>query len=338
MSRRILIIKLSSIGDVVHALPVARSLRLGHPDAFLSWAVHRSCAEVVEDNPYLDEIFVVEDKSLRGILGAGTRLAERGFDTAVDLQGLFRTGLLALQSGAWERIGFTGNQEMRRLFINRPAVDPRVKQLPPYAYLEFARAAGGAEIDPVPQIFLRLEHRQEAAELLAPALARGGPIIALNPGARWDTKRWQPERYAAVGDRLVRETGAEIVLIGSSSERPLTDRISAAMSTPPLVLSGQTTLKTLAAVLERSALYVGGDTGPMHIAAAMGTPVAAIFGPTDPEKTAPVGSPYRIIRSDVPCAPCRLRECSHHSCMEFVREDQVVSAALSLLRSPTLRV
>ncbi|HET6387006.1 MAG TPA: lipopolysaccharide heptosyltransferase II [Armatimonadota bacterium] len=335
--RRILIVKLSSIGDVVHALPVARSLRLGFPDAYICWAVHRSCREVVEGNPYLDEVFVLEEKTLGRLFRAGIQLRAKGFDTAIDLQGLFVSGLLTWLSGSRDRIGFIGNQEMRRLFINRPSVRSNRRMLPPYCYMEFAVAAGGPSLEPAPEIFVSAEHRRAAGELLAPALSRGGPIVALNPGARWDTKRWSIEGFAAVADQLMDEHGAEVVIIGGPGDRPLADAIAAKMRSNPLSIAGQTSLKTLAAVFERSAIYLGGDTGPMHIAAAMGTPVLAIFGPTDPEKTGPVGAPYRIIRHEVPCGPCRLHECGHHTCMRRVTPEEVTAAALELIRSPVLR-
>ncbi|MCA1596987.1 MAG: hypothetical protein LC772_11260, partial [Chloroflexi bacterium] len=194
--RRILIVKLSSIGDVVHALPAARALRLGFPDAYLCWAVHRTCREIVEGNRYLDDVYVVEDKSLRGILKAGKELRARKFDTAIDMQGLFRSGLLAWLSGAPERIGFSGNQELHGLFINRPAVKPGYVRPSPYCQMEFAVAAGAPRIDPMPEIFVSPEHRREAMRLLAPALAGGGPVVTINPGAAWDTKRWSPRGYS----------------------------------------------------------------------------------------------------------------------------------------------
>jgi heptosyltransferase I len=337
MGRRFLIIKLSSIGDVVHALPAARSLRLGFPDAHITWAVHHSSREIVEGNRYLDQVFVVHDKSLGGIWRAGRELGRQGFDTAIDMQGLFRSGLLTWLSGAPERIGFSGTQELHHLFINRPAVPPGYLKPSPYCQMEFAVAAGGPRLEPIPEIYVGPEHRHEAAELLAPALARGGPLIAITPGAAWETKRWSIEGYAEVADRLMTKHGAEVVIVGGPADEAAGEAICARMSGPGISAAGKTSLKTLAAIFERSALYVGGDTGPMHIAAAMATPVLAIFGPTDPAKTGPVGAPYRIIRHEVPCGPCRLRTCDHHTCMRRVTPEEIVEAASDLLRQPTLR-
>ena len=337
MPRRILIVKMSSIGDVIHALPVARALRLAFPDAHVCWAVHRSCRDVVEGNRYLDEVFVVQDKSVRGIWQAGRELAGRSFDTAIDMQGLFRSGLLAWRSGARERIGFSGNQEMRQLFINRPLVKPGYWNTAAYCQMEFAAAAGASRIDPMPEIFLAPDHRAAASQLLADEIASGMPIVALNPGTAWPTKRWAVEGYAAAADRLVQTTGARIVITGALSDMPLARSIAQGMAHPASILAGRTSLKVLAAVFERAALYIGGDTGPLHIAAAMGTPVVAIFGPTEPTWTGPTGSPSRIIRHKVPCGPCRNRQCGHHTCMRLVTVEEVVAAATELLAGPVLR-
>ena len=330
--RRILIVKMSAIGDVVNALPAARALRLGFPDAYLCWAVHRIAKEVVEGNRYLDEVFVIEDKSLPGIIRAGRELATRRFDTSLDMQGLFRSGLLARLSGATQRIGFSGNQELRCLFVNRPVIKPGQSRLAPYTMMEFAVAAGAPRIEPVQEIRISPDHRKEAAELLAPALARGGPIVALNPGASWETKRWSLEGYAAVADRLA-AGGAEIAIIGAPGDREAADFIATHMTAPAIMLAGRTSLKTLAAVLERCVLYLGGDTGPMHIAAAMSTPALAIFGPTDPIRTGPLGDAHRVIRHRVPCGPCRRRECDHHTCMQLVKVAEVTARAEEMIRA-----
>nr|MDQ2731740.1 glycosyltransferase family 9 protein [Armatimonadota bacterium] len=319
-------------------LPAARSLRLGFPDAYICWAVHRTCRDVVEGSRYLDDVYVIEDKSVPGIIRAGRELSHRGFDTSIDMQGLFRSGLLSWLSGAKERIGFSGTQELHNLFVNRPAVKPGSLRPAPYCQMQFAVAAGGPLIEPVPEIFVSVERRNEAAELLAPALAGGGPIVAVNPGAAWATKRWSLEGYAAAAEGLQKRFGAQIIITGGPGDAPAAEEIAGRMTSAPLLLAGKTSLKTLAAVFERCALYLGGDTGPMHIAAAMSTPVLAIFGPTDPEKTGPVGAPYRIVRHDVPCGPCRLRECDHHTCMRLVTVHEVITAAGELLTGPVLRV
>jgi len=167
----------------------------------------------------------------------------------------------------------------------------------------------------------------------AELLGEGDGWIGLNPGAYYGAaKRWIPERYAAVGDRLGRATGARIAVVGGAVERPLGEAIAAAMERPPRVLCGETTVGELVGVLSRLRLLVSNDSGPMHVAAALGVPVVAIFGPTDWRETAPRGEHHRLVREDVPCAPCLLRECPiDHACMRRITVDRVVAEARALI-------
>jgi heptosyltransferase-2 len=161
----------------------------------------------------------------------------------------------------------------------------------------------------------------------------GARWVGMNPGASFGSaKRWAPERYAEVGDRMAADTGARVAILGGAAERPVAEAIASAMQARAEILSGRTTLPELIGVLSRLSLLVTNDSGPMHLAAALGVPVVAVFGPTDWRETAPVGARQRLVREDVSCAPCKLRECPiDHRCMRLVTAGRVASAALELL-------
>ncbi|MCU0242146.1 MAG: lipopolysaccharide heptosyltransferase II, partial [Vicinamibacteria bacterium] len=171
------------------------------------------------------------------------------------------------------------------------------------------------------------------SERAAERLAAPGPWVVINPGAAYGSaKRWLPARFAAVGDGLAESHGARIAIVGSAKEREIGMAVAAQMRAPALVLSGETSLHELIGVLNRARLLVTNDSGPMHLAAALGRAVVAIFGPTDPSETAPVGARARIVRETAECAPCRHRECpTDHRCMERVTGERVLALARQML-------
>jgi heptosyltransferase-2 len=168
----------------------------------------------------------------------------------------------------------------------------------------------------------------------AALLGEGLPCVGINAGAAYGTaKRWLPDRFAAAADLLAKQQGLRPVLLGGPAERGLAEQIAASMTTPARVLCGETTLPELVGVLSRLGLLLTNDSGPMHVAAALGVPVLAVFGPTDWRETAPVGPRARLVREPVDCSPCMLRECPiDHRCMQRVGVERVVGEALDLLR------
>lgn len=336
-ARRILIVKLSSIGDVVHALPLAAALRRRFPEAYLAWAVGPAAAEVVIGNPYLSETLIVGGqgeappgaRNLPELTrpGALRRLLHAiGFDLALEVQGLFKSALVAYLSGAQERIGFRNCQEGTCLLNNRRVVPDRRDCHAVDGYLGFA-AAVGAPTQPVEfAIAISAEDEQCAAQLLG-----AGRFVALIPGARWDSKRWPARRFAAVSDALHQEFGCEGVVVGGAGDGPLATEILAAAKSPVRDLTGKTTLKQLAAVFRRCLLTVGNDTGPMYLSSAVGTPTVAVFGPTDMTRLGPYGEGHAKVSANVDCAPCRRRDCTSRKCLEAVTVERVVEAARPLL-------
>jgi heptosyltransferase-1 len=335
---RILIVKLSSIGDVIHSLPVAAALRRRYPRAYLAWAVGPAAAEAVTGNPHLDETLIMGGGAdAAGVCalpplsapGALRRaLRARRFDTTVDMQGLFKSALLAFLSGARDRIGFRNLQEGTFLLNNRRVVPDRRDVHAVEGYFGFARALD-APVEPV-DFTIATSAREEAE---AAALLSGiEHPIALIPGARWLSKRWPPGHFAAAADALAEESGGRGVIVGAADDAPLAAAIAAAARTPLVDLTGRTTLKQCAAVLRRCRLVIGNDTGPMYLAAAVGTPTVAVFGPTDASRLGPYGEGHARVWAHLTCAPCRRRECAPLRCLEAVTPEQVVAAARELLR------
>jgi heptosyltransferase-2 len=247
----------------------------------------------------------------------------------VILPNSFGSALAARLAGIPNRWGYA--TDGRALLLSRAArVPDAVRGRSQVYYYRAMLEAVGLSVAGPPDTGLACpaEWKERGAALLG-----DGPWIGLNPGAIYGTaKRWLPERYAAVGDRLARRVGARVAIVGGEAERALGETVAGAMTGSPRVLCGRTTLPELVGVLANLRLLVTNDSGPMHVSAALGVPVVAVFGPTDWRETAPIGPRHAVVREPVECAPCLLRECPiDHRCMRRIETDRVAAAALELL-------
>ncbi|MBL7139916.1 MAG: lipopolysaccharide heptosyltransferase I [Planctomycetes bacterium] len=317
---RTLIIKPSSMGDVVQALPVLTALKEAHPAAHVSWLVGKSFAGILEGHPRLDEVIVFDRQRFGtftfSVTVAGEFLAfmkslrQRRFTTVIDLQGLLRSGLLALATGAPSRVGFRDARELAPLFYTAEVFVPRRIVHAVDRYLAVAQRLGLAGPRARDHLPVSTEARAAIRRRLAEAgLAPGEPFVAVGPHARWPTKEWPAERFAAVVEMLGRYEGARAVLVGSRDAADAARLIARGLAEPPIDLTNRTTLKELAAVLAEARVMLTNDSGPMHVAAAVGTPVVAIFGPTNPARTGPYGPGHRILAGRAACSPCYRRQC-----------------------------
>jgi lipopolysaccharide heptosyltransferase I len=328
--RRILLIKPSSLGDIVHAMPTLAALRERFPQAEVTWLVKRQWASLVEVIGGVDHICVVE-RGLRGWLGQVPSLRAARFDLVVDLQGLFRSGAMAWLTGCGRRIGFANAREGSPWFYTQRVAVPAAPMHAVDRYLLVAEALGAARpAEPRFDFVDRPEDRQAAEALLTQAgLAASSRWIAMNVSARWETKRWPPQHFAEAADRLSEAQALPIVFMGGPAERPETHAVMAHMRTKAVDLTGRTPVGLLPGLLRRAAVLVTNDSGPMHIAAAVGTPVVALFGPTDPVKTGPYGPGHVVLSHAVECRPCFRRDCSRAvalECLTGVQPEQVVRA------------
>ncbi|MDE2925019.1 MAG: lipopolysaccharide heptosyltransferase II [Acidobacteriota bacterium] len=330
------------IGDAVMSLAALRELRRLQPQARLTLLAREWVAPIFEGQGVADQVVTLENRSLgvRGVFRVGRRL--RGFDTAVLFQNAFEAALLALTARIPNRIGYT--TDGRRLLLTQ-GVRPRIKDLgrhQTYYYLDLLFQAGVSSIDYLedssfrPDIHLTPSRAQleSADSLLGEAgVESGRPLVGLNPGAAFGSaKRWFPERYAEVADRLIEEAGAEVVLLGSSSETPIAVRVREQMKQTPRFLVGRTSLSALIGVLARCRLFLGNDSGPMHLSAALGVPLVAVFGSTDEVATGPLSPQATVIHKHVECSPCLLRECPIDlRCFDRIHSGEVYRAARRLL-------
>ena len=331
--RRILIVKPSSLGDIIHSLPVLWELRRLYPGAHIGWVVKEVWRDIIADNPLLDEVIVLK-KGVGGFLSAVKNIRKAGYDTVIDLQGLFRSGLMTLLSGASEKTGFSNARELAHLFYNHTVAVPPGTVHAVERYLEILKPIQNDR--PHFPLYTDIDDAEWVKDFLRTNnLSHARPLIAVNPSARWEKKRWPITSYAALINQLIRELKAGIIILGSKEDIPLAEKISFLASGRPVVSAGKTSLKTLSALLERVDLLVTNDSGPMHIAAALGTPVVALFGPTNPGLTGPYGDGHKVLRKEMECSPCLRGPCIHGRpiCMEAITEEEVMEAVKATLVS-----
>jgi lipopolysaccharide heptosyltransferase I len=312
VTTRIALIKLSSLGDVVHALPVAATLRARVPDVHLTWIVERREAAVLRDHPALDALLAVDTRRwrrarglrdladvVRAVREMRRKLRLAAFDVALDLQGLLKSGVLAAATRAPLRIGFAARrcrEPLNALFTNR-----RVEPPPAARHIvdQHLSLLGPLRVtEPVREFRLPVDAGAEARadEFLAGhGVKPGQRLVVLNPGAGRPDKRWPEERFRALAGRLTEDAGADVVVVWGPGEEATARRIapggvSRALLGPP------TNLHELVAFLRRANVLVAADTGPLHLAAALGTPCVGLYGPTSAVRNGPYGAGHRCLQ------------------------------------------
>lgn len=334
-SARILLIKPSSLGDIVHAFPVVSAIKTQWPGSHMTWVVKRQWADLVERAEGIDRVWPV-DMTVRSWIREGQALRAERFDLAIDLQGLFRSGLLAWLSGAPMRVGFANGREGSPWFYTQlvPVLNLDIHAVG--RYLSVA-AALGASLPDKPRFEFRLLE-EDMATVRELCRRRGfsvdRPWVAMNIGARWPTKRWPLTSFAAVVDQLHKAHLDPVVMIGGSEERADTKRLRVLTKSPFIDLSGEIPLGCLPALLSKATAMVTNDSGPMHIAAGLGVPVVAMFGPTSATRTGPYGDGHHVLTSRIPCSPCFSRVCRHDpelECLHLITPTQVVDVIRTLL-------
>jgi heptosyltransferase-2 len=290
---------------------------------------------VLTPHPDVDEVWTIDDSSAKGFADAAMRLRQLDADLGFLLPNSIKTAALFAAGGVRHRVGY--DRDARRALLNHP-VELRPEDLAVHEvryYLRLLHFWQGDARDPSP---LRLElteaEKEEASSWLArQGIARGQMVVGLNPAALFGTaKRWLPDRFAEVGRHFVRKHGARVVVTGLPQERDVAQQVCAAGGEDFVNGAGRMKLRELMAFIGHCGLYVTNDSGAMHLAAALGTPLVAVFGSTDWVTTAPLSTRARIVRVETPCAPCILRHCPiDHRCMSLVTTDRVIDEAENLL-------
>jgi len=367
----ILIVKLSAIGDVVHTLPSLAALRSLYPEAHLTWVVEEGAADLLRGHPCLDRVLVSRRKTWLKALRKGAiagaskemreflaRLRDRPYDLVIDFHGLFKSALLAALSGGRRRLGYDSLQELSGFFYNEKIPEDLTKHAVE-RYLDFIRHLGVFYNEKIPEDLTKhaveryldfIRHlgavpavrdftipaddvnRRRVEELLREEglLGGSGPLVAVNPVALWPTKLWTQEAFADLCLRLA-EGGCRVVLTGAEAEGGYLEGVRVKAKGKVKNLGGRTTLRDLACLYGLADVVVTTDSGPMHIAAAVGTPVVALFGPTDPARTGPYGEGHRVIRRNLPCAPCFRKVCRNNRCLTEIEAGEVLREVEGLL-------
>jgi lipopolysaccharide heptosyltransferase II len=339
---RLLIRATNWVGDAIVALPALQAVRKRFVDAHIAVLALPYVAEVYGGQGIAEELIVYDRKGehagIRGRERLAATLRSKQFDTALLLQNAFDAAWIAWRGGIPERIGY--NRDGRGLLLTRAIPVPKAGEIPAHEkfyYLELVRRAGWLESLPdVPQIALSVSAQQleKAEERLRALGARvGAARIAVGAGASYGSaKCWPPERFAQALNQLRRERDADIVLFGAPSENEVSAAIQAGLTQPALDLTGKTQVAELPALLSRCSVFLGNDSGAMHVAAAVGLPVVAVFGPTDPFGTAPATTRCTIVQEKPYCSPCFLRRCpTDHRCMTAVAPEMVCAPLLTAM-------
>ena len=330
---RILVRGVNWVGDTVLSYPTVEQLKTLFPKSHLAILIPSYLVDLWKTFPYVDEIIPFQKKegigSIWEDLNLSQSLKERNFDLAVILPRSFRSAFHIFLARIPIRIGY--QSEGRSLFLTHGI--RRTKEILKghriHYYRKLVEFLGETEGLPSPKIFLREEDRRWADGVLKDlGIPEGKLLIGINPGATFGlAKCWYPDRFGKLGKRLAEKWEARILLFGKEEERPIVDEILHYLGTDGIDLTGKTGLLQLAALLERCTLLVTNDTGTMHMAAAVGSPVAALFGSTPPLATGPWGEGHVVVRRDVPCSPCWKRICpKDHRCMDLITVDEVEKA------------
>jgi len=330
---RILIVRLSAIGDCLHTLPVLCALRERRPQAFLGWLVEGRSGDLLREHPALDELIIVPRgwlKSPRIIWQLRRRLRMLRFDVAIDVQGLTKSAIAARLSGAPRRIGMTG-VDGRELspWLNNEHVEPRATHIVD-RNLELLGPLGVT----APQVKFGLPRpaadESRATGIIAEAGLEAG-FAVINPGAGWPSKLWPPERFAAVARYLGHDRGlASLVVWAGPQEKAMAETIVAA-GEGYARMAPATTLTDLSAVVRRARLFVGSDTGPLHLAAAVGTPCVALFGPMPAERNGPYGAGHAVLQKVSLGGSSRSRRTAGPESMLAISVEDVARACDSIL-------
>ena len=320
------------------SLPALQALRQHWPDAEIALLAKPWVAELLRNQEITNQLIVYDSKARhRGLLGRerlANELRREKFDLAVLFPNAFDAAWIAWRAGIPERVGY--GRDVRSWLLTQAIAVPKAGETPPhecYYYLELLRRAGWLdELPAVTDIRLAIsgQARETAEDRLRKAGLRNATLrVAIAPGANYGAARcWMPERYAALADRFVDEFGADVILFGAPAEEEIVTKIAAGMRHRSLNLAGQTSIGDLPALLSRCHIFIGNDSGAMHVAGAAGLRTLGIFGPTDPHGTSPMTPNFRMVRHPVECSPCFLRKCPiDHRCMTGISVDAVYSAA-----------
>jgi heptosyltransferase I len=335
--RRIAIIKPSALGDIVHALPVLSALRGHYPNSHITWVVNRGFEPLLVGHPHLDATLPFDRGAFRSVLGGAhaawqfaNTLRRQNFDLVLDLQGLLRTGLMTAATAAPVKLGFANAREgAARFYTHRVEVPDADRIHAVDRYWRMVERLGISSVEKQFQVPVRDSEREAAKRELSPFPR---PWVAVAAGAKWITKRWPPKRFAELLTRTHQEFGGSVVLLGSAEDRLLSEEIAREVPQPVLDLTGKTTLPKLTAVLALAEVMLANDTGPLHLAAALGCPCVAPYTCTRVQLHGPYSAGSHGVEAPVACQGSYVKQCPRGMiCFEQLTASDLWPAMIAVL-------
>ncbi|MCB2185079.1 MAG: lipopolysaccharide heptosyltransferase I [Deltaproteobacteria bacterium] len=341
---KVLLVKLSALGDVIMSLPVAMAIRRQRPEVWLDWVVEEPSAGILEGHPALNRVLVSPRHQLQAGLNQGLpeagaflgRLRAVEYDWVVDLQGLMKSAIYVTLSRGRQKVGFRGGKEpLAAWALNRrlPPFDPDRHAVE--RYLDLLEPLGLERPAQLEYGLIPTPAETARARELLPGWDSERPLILMHPVAKWESKLWPVASWARLAQELA-AAGAQMALCGSRADAGVGQAIAdqAGVNGHLVDLCGRTSLRELAALMGQARALAATDTGTMHLAAALGLPVVALFGPTAPWRTGPYGGRHRILRQNLTCSPCFKRECPDPRCLSGLEPGRVAAELRNILDQP----
>lgn len=331
---RILIVTVNWLGDAVLTTPVFKAIKGKLPSSHLAVMCVERVKEVFEGNPYVNEVIIFDEKGAQKTINAKFKfikyLKTKNFDTAFFIHRSFTRAFVCFLAGIKNRIGF---KRLKNSFILTNKIIPPPKNIHRQDYYFFLFEAMGISItDRMPQVFPMPRFKDKFNTILDEAKSKYSCIIGVNPSANWLLKRWPTANFAQLSDRLARELKCAVFFIGAEKDRIIVEEVISKMNEHSYSLCGKTNIKELAALMQEMALFISNDSGPAHLAAALGINTLVLFGPTSADITSPRGKCVKIIKKDVACAiPCYKLNCKDNTCMTAITVDEVFAEARNVL-------
>ncbi len=334
--KKILVINVNWLGDVVFSTPVLKALREANPKAHIACLVISRCEDVLKNNPRINEIIVYDEygkhRSILAKIKFIRYLRKKKFDEVYVLHPSLRRAMIGFLAGIPSRTGY--NTKNRSFLLSRsiPAPDKLMHKID--YFLNILKSCGIKAEDRNCEFFINDFDKQKGQQILKEnGIAAGEKYVVINPGGNWIMKRWSTENFARLADMLAQKNKLKVVIAGAKKDRDLAADIESLMNTKPVIITGSTTLHQLAAIMKASCCVISADSGPMHISVAVGANTVAIFGPTSSELTGPVGAGNTVVlQKDVGCEiPCYEPGCTDNRCMRMITPDEVYEQALKML-------
>jgi 3-deoxy-D-manno-octulosonic-acid transferase/heptosyltransferase-1 len=340
----ILIIKMSAIGDVIHTLPALNALRRHFPDARITWLVEEAASGLIDSHQAVDRVLVSRrQRWVKGLLGRFCaknaaaifsfmrELRDTEYDLVIDFQGLMKSAVMAGLCRGQRKIGYNKTREFSYLILNDRILPYDMDKHAIFRYLNLLTCVGIDRSEIVFKIPFGEGERLRIRWMLQEAGWTGEPVVAINPGTKWKTKLWDAAKFSRLTDMVKEDQKSFVVFTGNQADKKEITKVISNVKNRCVDFSGRTDLKELAALYEISRCVVSTDTGPMHLAAAVGTPVVALFGPTAPWRTGPFGEGHHVLRANLSCSPCFRKKCDSIACMRDISTQRVFKSVEKIL-------